>query len=46
MKSFCEKLNILRKGFAFFIFLVGHFEVAFASVQEKSAWGEGLRVCL
>lgn len=46
MKLSCEKLNILCEGFAFFIFLVGYLEVAFASVQEKSAWGEGLRVCL
>ena len=37
MKLFCEKLNILRNGFIFFIFLLGCTEVAFAAGQEMSA---------
>lgn len=39
MKSSCEKLNILRNGFVFFIFLLGSTEVAFAAGQEMSMRG-------
>ncbi|MBQ3568907.1 MAG: hypothetical protein IJA25_08240 [Anaerotignum sp.] len=39
MKSSCEKLNILRNGFVFFIFLLGCTEVAFAAGQEMSMRG-------
>ena len=42
MKSSCEKLNILRNGFVFFIFLLGCTEVAFAAGQEMSMRGGGL----
>ena len=39
MKSSCEKLNILRYGFVFAIFLLGCSEVVFAAGQEVSARG-------
>ena len=39
MKSSCEKLNILRNGFVFFIFLLGCTEVAFAAGQGMSMRG-------
>ena len=42
MKSSCEKMNILRNGFVFFIFLLGFTEVAFAAGQEMSMRGGGL----
>ena len=42
MKSSCEKLNMLRNGFVFFIFLLGCTEVAFAAGQEMSMRGGGL----
>lgn len=41
MKSFSEKLNILRNGFVFFIFLLVFHEAAFAAGQGMSA-GRGL----
>ena len=42
MKSFCEKLNILKNGFVFSIFLLGCTEVAFAAGYEMSVRGGGL----
>ena len=42
MKSFYDKLNILKNGFVFFIFLLGCTEVAFAAGQEMSMRGGGL----
>ena len=39
MRSFCEKLHILRNGFVFFFFLLGCTEVAYAAGQEMSARG-------
>ena len=39
MKSFCEKLHILRNGFVFFFFFLGCTEVAFAAGQEMSMRG-------
>ena len=39
MRSFCEKLHILRNGFVFFFFLLGCTEVAYAAGQEMSVGG-------
>ena len=39
MKSFFEKLNILKNGFMFSVFLLGCHEVVFAAGQEMSAGG-------
>ena len=41
MKSFYDKLNILKNGFVFFIFLLGCHEMVFAAGQEMSV-GIGL----
>ena len=46
MKSLSEKLNILKNGFVFLIFLLGFSEIVFAAGQEVSLRGEVLLGCL